>query len=678
MAPPPQKTTVAAGKQNQLSDAALFIDKPPRLVVAINRVPGGINRTLPNETPGASVPAPEGGGDPILQACGANFVNAILEWVDLMLRQGLTEAWWTEAGKAGEFPDPEESWARKVAELFTGCAYGGPDGIANFPDWYKSLPKPAVRPMVPISYIYQRFQMKYVPPADFCTAKVLEEAPLSENTDPAYSLFVACQHLASYVLLSRGFIGEQTMYGIGVTAGSNEQLPIFQKNGGQWISYKHPTHGEMPLDANYAITTVGLIPGSVYCYDPYGAVNSFIVRARRSDLQQDEDGMLIFDKGGDPMLKRERNVPIQQASAEKPGRRDGPLSKQYGEDPEDVDNEPTFDVRVTKIQATGSHIGAVLRLDNPRMSEKPPTPEGSEEAAPPKAPLPDPPRRLQAFESAAINWVLDRTESVPWQDDPTKVTVPVMLNYNAGMFEADWGTKVYRGNHYVGVGIPPVASNLEAMTAFMGKARPVGIARMVILRKRKETYPIWPNKSDLLFLSRPMLTWGSDPHENYSPSRYLMSLRNTPYYRDIQVYWFLYAPQGKLAESMWAEEARSKSLGTFLRELKATLSEYNRAHPKNPQSLISQLTCASAITHDDHGLVKVAWRANIGGGGASDTLPGVLPYFFVQLKHYLAGALEKTQGEWEAQYVNPALVGPDGDSIQLPEMLSPIEEGAEA
>jgi len=158
----PDNTSVSKDEKNVKRDPPPpFSDKPPRLIIAINRAQVEPNRTLPGAEPGADVPTNTTGGDPILDACGGNYITSILAFIEKGLTSNLDKAWESDAARPDDFlANDEEKWARKVAELFTGLAYAGPDVIANFPSFNKADPPKAARPYYPVAYIYQRFQMK--------------------------------------------------------------------------------------------------------------------------------------------------------------------------------------------------------------------------------------------------------------------------------------------------------------------------------------------------------------------------------------------------------------------------------------------------------------------------------------------------------------------------------------
>ncbi len=662
----------AYSTENHVSDADPFADKPPRLVMAINRVQIEPNRTLPDASPGASVPD----AAKITQADGATYLTDVLQWVKDGLDKSLDDAWATDAGKKGEFDDTDEeqAWAKRVAELFTGAAYGGPDIAADFIAFGAGDPaKPArIRPLQPTAYIYQRFQKSYVARDEYCTKVKFSDMATTENTDPAYSLFIACQHLSTLTLLARGFTVEADMLGVGLAAGRNKQHPIFSDGrGGAWHDWKGE-HAEKPLLTEFAIGTLKLGPGSVYCYDPYGALKSRVFHLVDSDFEHDEDGKVKYEKDkvtGEsvPVVSAKRRTELWQKDAEMAktfaGDRDSPDAPQYAgpsyiEDYQrdgDGNPIPRTAVKLDKIQADGSHIWGVLRVEKAK-------------------------NRLQAFDTSGSKWI-NQKEDVPFVDDP-KVTVPALAaTTSVGMFEGDWAKEVYRGNHYVGLGIPPAAPDLAGLTEHMTKARPVGLARLVVTR-RIDTFNR-PDTSDILFVSQYMRMWGDGDTDNWSPARFMMSLRNTPYYKDLRCFWFLYAPRGKLAELMWKEGARSRSVADLFKEVLAFHADYNASHKgdakfqKKPETQLylgSHLMCASVISHDANGLAHTAWRNRIAGSNGS--VPRTLKRYFLDPtpdNMTSDGKLAKLGCAWDGEYVHAAIEDAGG-KVSVPEPIGTPEE----
>ncbi len=144
----------------------------------------------------------------------------------------------------------------------------------------------------------------------------------------------------------------------------------------------------------------------------------------------------------------------------------------------------------------------------------------------------------------------------------------------------------------------PSADDQTKAIAALEKARPIGLCRLLITLRRvppekavakapaapgakaKKGGPpdlglgadldaghaMWgydARKEDVLYMSRLLRTYGDDPTQNYYLSKLVWSLRNTPYFTNIQPWWFVFAPKGVLAKSMWASDGRTMTAQAF-------------------------------------------------------------------------------------------------------------------
>lgn len=672
MPPTPTTTPVTPGKDNQQSDAALFADKPPRLLVDVNRVALEPNRTVTSATPGKSVPAATD-GDAILAPCGAKYLTEIIDYVmQGVLEPTISSAWQTDAGKNGKFgeSEEEENWAKKVAELFMGMGYGSfPLFSYKFP-WKGTADSQKKRKdLRGEPFIFQRFQLDSPVRKEFRESQDPNEREVITNDDPCYSIMGACQQLATYTLISRGFTVEDDMMDVGLAASSNALLPIFsKKRGGRWFHFEKKSkkaappegesgpplppeddeHGDNPLDAAYAIK-LGLTPGSCYCYDPYGRLAGHTFFLVDSDFMHEKDGSLMKDGNGQPRVSPQRIAEIWNTDANyAKGDRDTPDAAHFTDGFElyqllQGDRVPVY---LPHIQATGSHIWPVLRV-------KP----AARDAA-------DGPRFIQSLEGEkGANF----NETMPHPDDPT-ITVKAHVAGNAtGRYESGWVNSAYRGNHYVGLGVPPAATRLADATYCMERARPVGLARMVIVKRPGPKSAL--QQTDVLFVSHFMRMWGDGNLDNYSTSQFMLSLRNTPYYRDIQVYWFLYTPNGFTADVMFADGARSLGVRDIF--------EASFAHEgagRRSLNLAMDLLCMLVITHDADGLAQVAWR--FGGTANNVPVPPPLSMNFVERNGKTADYAKGVLGDfkstrWDGQFIHPAIA--KDASVSVPDVLMPGE-----
>lgn len=565
---PPDVTTVAPGADNLIGEKPQFVDQPPRLITAINRLHVLPDREASDERLGTKLPEPPAGADSLLGPHAANYVLEIVNHILGGFTQAeLDNAWSTDAGKERHFGEPadilEERWAAKVAEMFTMSAYGGPDFTANLP--LNEFPEPGTKGDVytALRYIYQRLQL-YSWPEEFWSTNPVTKAGAKalDNTDPAYSLVTACQQLSTYFLTSRGFTIEEHMKGSGVTAGNNSSCELFtEKFGGSWLT------GQNEDNIHLAITKFGLTPGSSYCYS-----------------------------SGDG------------------------------------------------VQSTGSHIWSVLRIE-------------------PTAKLAGGRRRAQNFEGEGA----DQYPTYP--AGATKNPVPRAASYGthgAGRWESTW--KEFVGvTGLCGLGVAPRPNLLEAAIGMIDRARPVGLARLVIARRRSPPpgeviEPTGP--ADVIFISRFARMWDDDEEVNYAPSRFLLSLRNTPYYADLKAFWFLYAPRAELASVMWKSGARDKSVEDLFRLALKKMEENGVG--ATALDLEAQLALTHVISHDSQGCSRFAWRFH-SLSSPELTEPTGLAAALYRCNH-VRDAVGMMPGfgttRWDGQYLHPALGGADAVKLE--------------
>ncbi|MFO0611523.1 MAG: hypothetical protein U0414_02960 [Polyangiaceae bacterium] len=668
---PPTTTPVTPNADNQHSDAVLFADQPPRLIVGVNRVALAPNRMRPGTNPGSRVSAATS-GDPILGAAGAGYLTEIIDYVmQGVLEPSIASAWQTDAGKDGKVgeSEEEENWAKKFAELFMGMGYGSlPQFSYKFP-WPGAAESAKKRKkLIGEPFIFQRFQLDSPVRKELRESQDAEEREAVTNDDPCYSILGACQQLSTYALISRGFTVEEDMLDVGLAASSNAVLPIFsKKRGGRWFHFQKKTpkapvpegtdpasvpldddeHGDKPLDVAYAMT-LGLTPGSCYCYDPYGRLAGHTFYLVDSDFVHEKDGSVKRTANGQPVVSPQRAAEIWDRDVHAgDGDRDVDGAAHY------TDNKELYQfmqgertpVYLPHIQATGSHIWPVLRI-------KPAGDAGTTG-----------PRFIQSMEGDKGR---NSSETMPHPDDPS-LTVKAFTDSGAtGRHESGWMSAVYRGNHYVGLGVPPAPTRLADATYCMERARPVGLARMVIVKRPGPRTVL--QLTDILYVSQFMRMYGNGNLDNYSTSQFLFSLRNTPYYADIQVYWFLYSPNGFAADVMFAEGVRS--LG--VREIFEAVLAHEGAG-RRTLNLAADLLCMQVVTHDADGLSQIVWRF---GGANVVPVPQPLALNFVErngkVGEYAKGQLGDLKDcRWDGQYIHPA-IAKEG-TVKVPDVLLPGE-----
>ncbi|MBP6705195.1 MAG: hypothetical protein KA385_16915, partial [Vicinamibacteria bacterium] len=178
----------------------------------------------------------------------------------------------------------------------------------------------------------------------------------------------------------------------------------------------------------------------------------------------------------------------------------------------------------TSKQGDGSHVWPIIRIDS----------ENS---------------RFQNLDFGATK---DLLPAPAWASAATPIAADLAKSGTAG----DWLKRGYPPGHACGLGIAPKADRLPDAVKHLRRARPVGMGRLAIQRRLPPSAPGAPPTFRLVYLSSFIRMWGDGPEDNYHATRFLLSLRSTPYFEHLQAYWFLYAPKSYLAYHMWAEGHR--------------------------------------------------------------------------------------------------------------------------
>jgi len=146
-------------------------------------------------------------------------------------------------------------------------------------------------------------------------------------------------------------------------------------------------------------------------------------------------------------------------------------------------------------------------------------------------------RRVQTFDTGGLN-VVDRDTvlSKGTHDDP-------WLNATEHVPGPNGARKVYKG-----VCVLPAPPDLAGAVARMRRARPLGFARLVVMRRPvSETEE--PRPGSLLYAS-PLLRMhhdGGGRSRNLSCAAYLWSLRDHPGVAELEATWLFYTPRSALA-----------------------------------------------------------------------------------------------------------------------------------
>ena len=228
---------------------------------------------------------------------------------------------------------------------------------------------------------------------------------------------------------------------------------------------------------------------------------------------------------------------------------------------------------------------------------------------------------------------------------------------------------VYRAEigNFVGLGTVPAVADDNPMLERMTRARPVGLVRLVLAARSKGD-PLRPTpitEDDIYFISRMFPMWAADnPTRNFSISRLLWSFRNTPYYKDLQAFWIVYAPRGALAEVMWEEGARGRSLEDMMDDALARHNDYATRKRIDPakqkdrmpgtgprEKLTTGLDTLSVavLSHDDAGLALHIWMAHqLKSGVGSGSPPKVIRDLFINTGAPSMDLLAKRKKAYEA------------------------------
>ena len=220
------------------------------------------------------------------------------------------------------------------------------------------------------------------------------------------------------------------------------------------------------------------------------------------------------------------------------------------------------------VQDPGSHICFVLRVSaDEKMEDK----------------------RVQLFDTSSNTayWVMER------QARRGLITRPL----NGGIMDGCGFPKAGDGQRQaipsnspiVGVGVTPKPNpqRLKDALDVLENARPIGLLRFALTVRKPPVKPkppspwakpskapkaadlgpeLFPNqytfgggvqKGEIVYISRLLRMYGDAATQNFYLTRLLWSLRGTPYFSNLQPWWFVFAPVGLLAKSMWASDGRS-------------------------------------------------------------------------------------------------------------------------
>jgi hypothetical protein len=457
-------------------------------------------------------------------------MQMLLSQIESRLNAGLSAVWNTRAGNPGgkwSGSDPEEKWARGISEMLFGIKYGGP-GVQYFNYFAGAMPWNMylflrVAPYFNSEPQFVNGSLKLLPSQSYWGWRrvdwgVPEDSIASGvNTDPASSLFCACQHLTTYAQITRG----HNWFGVmgGEIGASRESigLPMFRNYQNGWIpasgrnASMADTSALIPVSAALANGSFG--PGSVYIYDP----NRFMQKVTL--WMNDED---------------------KKAASPNPSPNVDKLTQQwiFNEHVKETSDQIWKDSRFSKAAHGGApfdyplvgqrgdaHAQFVLRVDK------------------------------NAQKAQLLNTAIN-------QVDLNKDAVRLRLlknysNFGSGGFNGDgkFLASIGSASYFVGIGNAEGGqtdpANLAAATNSMLNARPVGLARLVVMFRNEPD-------GDPVFVSRMLCTWGrGGPRQNYTIARLVHSLRDLPGRKNLQAFWMVYIPTGSFAYAMWKHGARN-------------------------------------------------------------------------------------------------------------------------
>ncbi len=349
--------------------------------------------------------------------------------------------------------------------------------------------------------------------------------PEAENADPAVSIAVCCEHLATYGVLSRGFSLVDDLNGIGLPA-SSRAMDAQAFSRGAWV----PSAELIDVPAVFK-QAPKLTPGSVFVYSPDGGLTTIEMKLSNYELKYRRDQCLIelfrtrvsvgvnqFDdkvrlKDAAPDYSKE--IERDKAATDKAFAEtqavfdklvDGPTKTKWQgvldhakelaaatiEDRRRLNKDTSVQLKTVTLgqQLSGSHIQLILRV-------------------PPEK------NRLQ---------FLDVTVSDTTVSSLAKNADEVVLQVHNALVDGNATTAIPNraGKAFFGVGVlPPVAGDqLTEQAKWLAKARPVGLARLAITMR----VPMI-TLQHVLYVSRLIRMYGDADEDNYTISRLLWSLR---------------------------------------------------------------------------------------------------------------------------------------------------------
>jgi hypothetical protein len=409
----------------------------------------------------------------------------------------------------------EELWARQVTEMLSFTPYGGP--AANYGS-------------------------QGITDADLLT-KGIEGG----SAKPQYGLYFACQHLATFGVVSRGFAQVPPNRDLGAGAGCAVTV---NQMGGQWLNgtttvtpLANPTGdpAELTEDPKTPVDLTTIMKSPLY--GP-GSIHLFSNRpARPTTPSSDPKFPTEYEKLNDDFQRR-----VVQSK---------PASASVLVDTLDASSKPVKkELTITANGTKYTWSEAIVRLSRSKN-----TFFVADNTASPEVPhvgfvLRVRKSGVQPFDTGGFGG----------QSTGATVQRASSRGLHIGNFDYPLTTTINGGQPFQGTGVFPLPTAATAaqmrthVLDVLRKARPMGLARLVLLDSSLLSNQV--DASDMLdkallaavvYASKLMTMYLNDDLaslSNYSISRYMWSLRNLPGASSVTAVWMLYIPIGKFAPAL--------------------------------------------------------------------------------------------------------------------------------
>jgi hypothetical protein len=522
----------------------------------IPRLSLGINQTATPSIPGEYRTFKPGDGDPAKAVNGdTGDLQALLYRIFVLLdRPGTLNPIWDQQSltktvdslnedmfKVDKVRVAEELWARQVTEMLSFTPYGGP-GV--------------------------EYGLTAASDPDLITKGIDRAA-----TDFHYGLYYGCEHLANFGVVSRGLhvlpTGRAINSGVGSIVTVMQMTDKDGKNNGQWLEASVPPRlrdtptddpalvaaGPSPFDLTPVLTQTFTNKSGTFRYQP-GSVHVFANRAAFPNAPQAYERIMkdVADRKPQPS-------PVIVCAHVNEG----------GDLKELCATVVGFRARhqTTAIKASPSDPKQRFVKDNTASPAIPHTAFSIRARS----------GRVQFFDTGGLG-VQGRGDGVN--------ALTGGGGFHTGNFDDPPTTTIKGGQPYRGTGIfPPVgikeAETMHEHVKTLRKARPIGLARLVLLRRARPAFLDSKSLPGALVYVSPLLpTFLNDGQpdsevSNYALVRYLWSLRDLPGAANVEAVWMMYVPLGAFTLRMLSDGRTANPL-TILRELHKAAND--KADPK--------------------------------------------------------------------------------------------------